>query len=163
MSSRQSKNLSWEEIELLRPCIENLRELELGKRAPTTSLQVHFLDVCKGKVEASTKHAFAYLKWRQNPVDLNQLVMSQATRVELGQGPKEGAREIERKKAERNARNSEKQKREFKKIKREATARTTQDRKASLEGQSYKRFIDEPLESREEFKKDRASWKNSHS
>ena len=129
--------LTLREMDLLEPCANALWELELGKRHPHTALRKHFVDVCKKRAEPSTEHEVAYLKWRR------------LGRPDLG---KLRRRLIAQSKCDQ----------ELKKITEQAKARDAAERGRQCLTESFKRYIDEPLGTREDFKKDRASWKSTH-
>jgi len=61
------------EVELLLPCLHDLKRLERGEVQASTALRKHFVRVCLGETAAVTAHEKAYLTWRATKPDLERL------------------------------------------------------------------------------------------
>jgi uncharacterized protein YifE (UPF0438 family) len=59
---RKQKLFTDRDRELLKRWIKFYLSLDAGERAPTTTEQVHFVQVCRGQREPKTDHEKAYLK-----------------------------------------------------------------------------------------------------
>ena len=135
-------DLNAKEVSLLRPYIRALEKLEQGKIEPKTALQKHFLAMCRGESPARTEYEFAYLKWRRTKPDLSKVKQN-------GMPPKKS----------RNVRLKDETKlnqTELKKIALQVKRRVAADI-ARQKSQAPTRTINE-FGSREDWKKDRASW-----
>jgi uncharacterized protein YifE (UPF0438 family) len=148
-------NLTHEEIRLLIRCVHALEMLERGERKPTTALQQHFLDVCKGKYRARTAYEHAYLKWRVSKPNLLKLQQEIATAKAKGRPVKDKTERVAQIVRQRERR----RKIELKKI--EAQAKRTEAADIARQQQKYKipTRITPEWGTREDWKKDRDSWR----
>lgn len=134
--------LTSRQVALIGRHYEFYRQLDLGDRTPTTALQWQFVEVCRGRRQAVTPHEIAYMEFKRSRQ--NGAPGKQESRAEP-QGKKKTHR-LSRKAKPASFASTK-------------PARSSIDRKNihSVDPRASKpwaRHIDEPLGSREDFKRD---------
>lgn len=115
---------------LIQKYLRFYNQLSSGQRKPTTAAQVHFVEVCNGKYEPHTEHKVTYLVYRE-ACDMQDRRSKKSQRA---------------RKPIANQQRSVTQQRPIYKV----------DPRAP---KPWSRYIDEPLGSREDFKRDSArNW-----
>ena len=156
MPSRKLIPLSERELALVHKYGPFYRELDGGHRTAETEAQKHFIAVCRGRAEAETPHEIAYMKFRE--LELNNRKMGGRLQKLRNAGSfGSGASASRAIKAETVRKTSVKAP-----APRDSSnpmpVATPKSGASSLtpkrEAPSYARFIDEPLGTREDFKKD---------
>ena len=162
---------SYEEWKLINKYKKAYSDLDSGKRIPTTALQKHFVDVAHGLAEPNTKHEFAYLKWKK---------LKERERDELrGAQKRKTAKSKETYKGKNDAKNSKKHI-SFRQKPVEFSsndqclgcrAKIPSERLRVVPGTrycaqcaesfspNYKRYVTETWGTRQDWKRDRSSWK----
>jgi uncharacterized protein YifE (UPF0438 family) len=145
------KRLSEAEIALLREYLDLACAIEAGTREPRTDVQKHFLQVCRGEAEPATKYERAFLKWRS--LGRLQLIVAPMPENE------------KTKTSSKNTTQKNSQKQEFKIRKALENAKRHAQLTEADAASKHKKFVQEPTRiilewgTREDFKKDAASWK----
>ena len=164
--------LQREQIEFLLERFDHLEDLVSGKIAPQNKAGERFIKVAKGSVNASTKYEKAYLYMKQYKISLSQL-KGKLKEMTLAGNKQETANNS-------FARNTEKSNLTLSQRARRGLLRPSQtieektpkpnpvpkvDRSQipgaglATEPKNYVRKVSEPLGTREDYKRDRASWK----
>lgn len=167
------------DAELLRSNIRALVDLDEGRRPPQTEAQKHFLLVSKGKAQATTQWELAYMRWRAERPDIEAMLK----RAEAAQRYHDSLASSERKVERRPAVRGFKIETEFERQRREAQEAVQARRAAEAENEKlkaslgpgdqtpvapahlvkpYARFVEEPLGTRADFRRDRAGWKKTN-
>lgn len=166
-------NLTDAQIELILKNHPFYASLISGERCPETDAQHQFLEVVRGERPATTPHEIAYQAWKQSGVSLSILKKEAVKRKKrensinvspgIGSSPRRRPSklsELARKDRQVSLADISSQK-------------PSSDREGSVnrdlipgaglatKPKNYARKIDEPWGSREDFKRDRASWKRS--
>jgi uncharacterized protein YifE (UPF0438 family) len=119
---------STEPPRLIAPYIKALQELDRGVRVPRTNAQVHFVEVCRGGAQPTTAYERAYLAWREKE-----------QRFLNHEGPARPRKLHGKRERETNV----------------TPAKPRPGRWS--DPKPYARFVDEPLGTREDFKRDRGA------
>jgi uncharacterized protein YifE (UPF0438 family) len=64
MTKEKNKKLTEHELYLISRHLKFYKDLESGKRTPTTEAQIHFVAACKNEATPETEHEIAYIKYR---------------------------------------------------------------------------------------------------
>lgn len=164
-------NLTDAQIELVLKNHHFYASLISGERCPETDAQHQFLEVVRGERPAITPHEMAYQAWKQSGVSLSILKKEAERRkkrendinVSTGIGSRPRGRPSKISKLARKDRQVS--------LADISSQQPSPDSEVSVNRElipgaglapkpkNYARKIDEPLGSREDFKRDRASWK----
>ena len=164
-------NLTDAQIELILKNNHFYESLISGERCPRTDLQHQFLKVVRGETPATTPHEIAYQAWKQSGVSLSMLQKEAENRkkrendirASSGIGSCPRGRPLKLSELARKDRQVS--------LSDISIQQPSPDREGSVnrdlipgaglaaKPKNYVRKIDEPWGTREDFKRDRASWK----
>lgn len=144
------------EIKRLLKHLRGLQQLDSGVKMPATALQRRFVEVCRGRAKPITPHEVAYIKWRTTKPDLYRLAAEHEKQKQIAARAAQHRNNQLIKSCHLDR--EKKRERELIKIARQAEERAAREAAVAAARRDVPRPRITEFGTRDDFRKDRASW-----